>query len=38
VRACKLTIPIGSRLPLRDAAEAHVAFAKGSAGKILLLP
>jgi NADPH:quinone reductase-like Zn-dependent oxidoreductase len=38
VRAGKLTIPIGSRLPLRDAAEAHVAFAKGSASKILLLP
>ena len=37
-RAGKLTIPIGSRLPLRDAAEAHAAFAKGSAGKILLLP
>jgi NADPH:quinone reductase-like Zn-dependent oxidoreductase len=38
VRAGKLTIPIGRRLPLRDAAEAHAAFAKGSAGKILLLP
>jgi NADPH:quinone reductase-like Zn-dependent oxidoreductase len=38
VRAGKLTIPIGSRLPLRDAAEAHAAFAKGSAGKKLLLP
>jgi NADPH:quinone reductase-like Zn-dependent oxidoreductase len=38
VRAGKLTIPIGSRLPLRDAAAAHAAFAKGSAGKILLLP
>ena len=38
VRAGKLTIPIGSRSPLRDAAEAHAAFAKGSAGKILLLP
>jgi hypothetical protein len=38
VRAGKLTIPIGSRFPLRDAAEAHAAFAKGSAGKILLLP
>jgi NADPH:quinone reductase-like Zn-dependent oxidoreductase len=37
-RAGKLTIPIGSRLPLRNAAEAHAAFAKGSAGKILLLP
>jgi len=38
VRAGKLTVPIGSRLPLYDAAEAHAAFAKGSAGKILLLP
>ncbi len=34
----KLTIPIGSRLPLRNAAEAHAALAKGGAGKILLLP
>jgi hypothetical protein len=38
VRAAKRTIPIGSRLPLRNAAEAHAAFAKGSAGKMLLLP
>ena len=38
VRAGKLTIPIGSRFPLRNAAEAHATFAKGSAGKILLLP
>jgi NADPH:quinone reductase-like Zn-dependent oxidoreductase len=38
VRAGKLTIPIGSRVPLRNAAEAHATFAKGSAGKILLLP
>jgi NADPH:quinone reductase-like Zn-dependent oxidoreductase len=38
VRASKLIIPIGSRLPLRDASEAHAALAKGSAGKILLLP
>jgi NADPH:quinone reductase-like Zn-dependent oxidoreductase len=38
VSAGKLTIPIGSRVPLRNAAEAHAAFAKGSAGKILLLP
>ena len=38
VRAGKLTIPIGSRLPLRNAAEAHTALAKGGAGKILLLP
>jgi NADPH:quinone reductase-like Zn-dependent oxidoreductase len=38
IRAGNLTIPIGSKLPLRSAAEAHAAFAKGSAGKILLLP
>jgi hypothetical protein len=38
VRAGKLTIPIGSRVPLRNAAEAQATFAKGSAGKILLLP
>jgi uncharacterized protein (TIGR02246 family) len=31
------TIPIGSRLPLCNVGEAHAAFAKGSAGKILLL-
>jgi NADPH:quinone reductase-like Zn-dependent oxidoreductase len=38
VRLGKLTIPIVSRFPLRNAAEAHAALAKGSAGKILLLP
>jgi NADPH:quinone reductase-like Zn-dependent oxidoreductase len=38
VRAGKLTIPIGSRVPLQNAAEAHAASAKGGAGKILLLP
>jgi NADPH:quinone reductase-like Zn-dependent oxidoreductase len=38
VRAGKLTITIGTRLPLRKAAEAHLALAKGGAGKILLLP
>jgi NADPH:quinone reductase-like Zn-dependent oxidoreductase len=38
VAAGKLTIPIGSRVPLRNAAEGHAAFAKGGAGKILLLP
>jgi NADPH:quinone reductase-like Zn-dependent oxidoreductase len=38
VRAGKLTIPIGSKVPIRNAAEAHARFAKGSAGKILLLP
>jgi hypothetical protein len=38
VRAGKLTIPIGSKVPLRNAAQAHAAVAKGGAGKILLLP
>jgi NADPH:quinone reductase-like Zn-dependent oxidoreductase len=37
VRAGKLTIPIGSKVPLRKAAEAHAAVAKGGTGKILLL-
>jgi hypothetical protein len=30
--------PIGSRLPLRKAAEVHAAVAKGGTGKILLQP
>jgi NADPH:quinone reductase-like Zn-dependent oxidoreductase len=38
VRSGKLTMPVGSKLPLRNAAEAHAALAKGGAGKILLLP
>ena len=38
VRAGRLTIPIGSRVPLRNAAGAHAAFDKDSAGKIPLLP
>jgi NADPH:quinone reductase-like Zn-dependent oxidoreductase len=38
VRAGRLMIPIASRVPLRNAAEAHAALAKGVAGKILLLP
>ena len=38
VRAGKLTIPIGRRVPLRNAAEAHATFAKGGTGKTLLLP
>jgi NADPH:quinone reductase-like Zn-dependent oxidoreductase len=38
VKAGKVTIPIGNRVPLRNAAEAHTAFAKGGVGKILLLP
>jgi hypothetical protein len=38
VQAGKLTIPIRSRVPLSNAAEAHTAFAEGGAGKSLLLP
>jgi NADPH:quinone reductase-like Zn-dependent oxidoreductase len=32
------TIPLGQKFALADAAEAHAAAEKGSAGKILLLP
>jgi NADPH:quinone reductase-like Zn-dependent oxidoreductase len=38
VSAGKLTIPIGSKMPLRNAADAHAAVEKGGSGKILLLP
>jgi NADPH:quinone reductase-like Zn-dependent oxidoreductase len=38
VRDGKLVIPIGSRLPLSQAAEAQAAAEKGGVGKILLLP
>jgi len=37
VRDGKFVLPIGLRLPLRDAAEAHVRGEKGGIGKILLL-
>jgi NADPH:quinone reductase-like Zn-dependent oxidoreductase len=37
VRDGKFILPIGRRLPLRDAAEAHVLGEKGGVGKILLL-
>ncbi|HWO29743.1 MAG TPA: zinc-binding dehydrogenase, partial [Candidatus Acidoferrum sp.] len=37
VRDGKFVLPIGRRMPLRDAAEAHVLGEKGSIGKILLL-
>jgi NADPH:quinone reductase-like Zn-dependent oxidoreductase len=37
VRDGKLVLPIGRRMPLRDAAEAHVLGEKGGVGKILLL-
>jgi NADPH:quinone reductase-like Zn-dependent oxidoreductase len=38
VNVGKLTIPIGSKLPLRNAAGAHAALAKSGTGKILLVP
>jgi NADPH:quinone reductase-like Zn-dependent oxidoreductase len=37
VRDGKFVLPIGRRLPLREAAEAHVIGEKGGIGKILLL-
>jgi NADPH:quinone reductase-like Zn-dependent oxidoreductase len=37
VRDAKFVLPIGRRMPLRDAAEAHVLGQKGGIGKILLL-
>jgi NADPH:quinone reductase-like Zn-dependent oxidoreductase len=37
MRDCKFVLPIGRRMPLRDAAEAHVLGEKGGIGKILLL-
>ena len=37
VRDGRFVLPIGRRMPLRDAAEAHVLGQKGGIGKILLL-
>ena len=37
VRDGKFILPIGRRMQLRDAAEAHVLGEKGNIGKILLL-
>jgi NADPH:quinone reductase-like Zn-dependent oxidoreductase len=37
VKDGKLVIPIGQRLPLRDAEKAHAAAAKGGVGKLLLV-
>jgi NADPH:quinone reductase-like Zn-dependent oxidoreductase len=37
MRDGKFVLPIGRRMPLHDAAEAHVLGAKGGIGKILLL-
>jgi NADPH:quinone reductase-like Zn-dependent oxidoreductase len=38
VRDCKLIIPIGPKMPLSEAAQAHAAAEKGGIGKILLVP
>lgn len=38
VQAKRLVIPIGLRLPLRNAADGHIAMTKGGTGKILLIP
>jgi NADPH:quinone reductase-like Zn-dependent oxidoreductase len=38
VRDGKFVLPIGRRMPLRDAAEAHAVGQKSGIGKILLLP
>ncbi len=38
VRDGKLVIPIGPKLPLREAAEAQAAAEKGGVGKVLLVP
>jgi NADPH:quinone reductase-like Zn-dependent oxidoreductase len=37
VRDGKFILPIGRRMPLRNAAEAHVLGEKGGIGKIILL-
>ena len=37
VRDGQFVLPIGRRMPLRDAAEAHALGEKGGIGKILLL-
>jgi NADPH:quinone reductase-like Zn-dependent oxidoreductase len=37
VRDGKFVLPIGRRMPLRDAPEAHVLGEKGGIGKIILL-
>ena len=37
VRDGKFVLPIGRRMPLRDAAQAHAQGEKGGIGKILLM-
>ena len=38
VRSGELSIPIGHRLPLKDAAKGHSLVEGGSAGKVILVP
>jgi NADPH:quinone reductase-like Zn-dependent oxidoreductase len=37
IRDGKFLLPIGRRLPLRDAAEAHALAQRGGSGKIILV-
>jgi NADPH:quinone reductase-like Zn-dependent oxidoreductase len=37
VKAGKLKIPIGRKLPLQDAEQGHAVVATGGAGKLLLV-
>jgi len=37
VKAGRLVIPIGMKLPLKDAQKGHAAVAKGGAGKVILV-
>lgn len=37
VKAGKLVIPIGAKMPLKDAAKAHAVAEKGGIGKVLLV-
>jgi NADPH:quinone reductase-like Zn-dependent oxidoreductase len=36
--AGQLVVPVGRRLPLKDAATAHEILEKGTSGKVLLVP
>jgi len=37
VRQNRLVIPLGTKLPLKDAEKGHAAVAKGGAGKAILV-
>jgi NADPH:quinone reductase-like Zn-dependent oxidoreductase len=37
VKAGKLKIPLGGKLPLKDAEKGHASVAKGGIGKVLLV-